>query len=149
VCVGQVFVEFGKADTADLGYWLLAEGRHLGYATRGVRLVSTWALTTLSVARVPLWTEPENSASPACCRTKRLRPRRRASILWSTPRWAALRCRLLLAPSKRCDVGHGNGTSSLRAGCRRGAEKRHAGTCVRPELSRRCLGRPLPARRRR
>jgi RimJ/RimL family protein N-acetyltransferase len=63
VCLGQVFADFGHAETADVGYWLLPEGRQRGYATRAVRLLSSWVLTTFPVARLQLWTEPENTAS--------------------------------------------------------------------------------------
>jgi RimJ/RimL family protein N-acetyltransferase len=61
--VGQVIVEVRGAGRADLGYWLLAEARGRGLATRGVRLVSRWALEQPGVARLQLWTDPENRAS--------------------------------------------------------------------------------------
>jgi [ribosomal protein S5]-alanine N-acetyltransferase len=69
--VGQVFIEFGDSETADLGYWLLPAGRHHGYATRGVRLVSWWAFTALPVARVQLWTEPENTPAQSVAERSR------------------------------------------------------------------------------
>ena len=46
-----------------MGYWLLPEGRGRGYATRSVRLLSEWALSSLGIARLQLWTEPDNVAS--------------------------------------------------------------------------------------
>ena len=62
-CVGQVFVEFGDDATADVGYWLLPEGRRSGYAARAVRLVASWVFATSPVARLQLWTEAENAPS--------------------------------------------------------------------------------------
>jgi RimJ/RimL family protein N-acetyltransferase len=62
-CVGQVFVEFGNDATADVGYWLLPEARHSGYATRAVRLAASWVFATSPVARLQLRTEPENVPS--------------------------------------------------------------------------------------
>jgi ribosomal-protein-alanine N-acetyltransferase len=64
-CVGQVFVEFGDDRTADVGFWLLPEGRRRGYATRAVRLIAAWVFATSSVVRLQLWTEPENTLSQA------------------------------------------------------------------------------------
>ena len=46
-------------------YWLVAEGRGGGRATRAVRLASVWALGEGGIARLQLWTEPENLASQA------------------------------------------------------------------------------------
>ena len=60
---GQVMVELRDAGRADVGYWLLAEGRGRGRATRALRLVSRWALGQPGVARLQLWTSPENTAS--------------------------------------------------------------------------------------
>jgi RimJ/RimL family protein N-acetyltransferase len=61
--VGQVFVKLGEARIAELGYWLLPQARGCGYATRAVRVVSRWALEALGIARLQLWTEPENLPS--------------------------------------------------------------------------------------
>ena len=62
-CLGQVFVERDDDDRGLVGYWLLREGRGCGRATRAVRLASAWALDELRLARLTLWTEPENAAS--------------------------------------------------------------------------------------
>jgi RimJ/RimL family protein N-acetyltransferase len=61
--VGQVFVEPGEARTAEIGYWVLPEGRGRGHAVRAVRLASRWALAELGVARLELWTETNNVRS--------------------------------------------------------------------------------------
>ena len=60
---GHVLVELREAGRADVGYWLLPEGRGRGRATRALRLVSRWALAQPGVARLQLWTVPENTAS--------------------------------------------------------------------------------------
>jgi [ribosomal protein S5]-alanine N-acetyltransferase len=62
-CVGAVFLEPRGPGICDIGYWLLPEGRGRGLAARATRLVAEWALTLPGVARVELWTEPENVAS--------------------------------------------------------------------------------------
>jgi RimJ/RimL family protein N-acetyltransferase len=64
-CLGQVFIELDEEGRGLVGYWLLSEGRGRGRATRAVRLISTWALHELRLARVHLWVEPENVASCA------------------------------------------------------------------------------------
>jgi ribosomal-protein-alanine N-acetyltransferase len=62
-CLGVVTVELRGAGRALLAYWLLKEARGRGRATRALRLVSPWALSQPGVARVELWTSPENRAS--------------------------------------------------------------------------------------
>jgi [ribosomal protein S5]-alanine N-acetyltransferase len=62
-CLGLVTVERRDAGRADAGYWLLPEGRGGGRATRALRLASRWALAQPGVARVQLWTAPDNLAS--------------------------------------------------------------------------------------
>jgi RimJ/RimL family protein N-acetyltransferase len=62
-CAGFVTVELREAGRAELGYWLLPEGRGRGRATRALRLVSRWALSQPDVARLELSTSPENTAS--------------------------------------------------------------------------------------
>src|SRR6266705_686075 len=54
-CVGESFLFLGDAGIADIGYWLLSEGRGRGFATRATRLLSRWALATLGVERLQLW----------------------------------------------------------------------------------------------
>jgi RimJ/RimL family protein N-acetyltransferase len=60
---GLVTVERRDQGRAELGYWLLAEGRGRGRATRAVRLVSRWALSQPGIARLELSTAPDNKAS--------------------------------------------------------------------------------------
>jgi [ribosomal protein S5]-alanine N-acetyltransferase len=62
-CLGLVTVEQRDAGRADLGYWLLPEGRGLGRSIRALRLVSRWALSQPGVVRLQLWTAPDNTAS--------------------------------------------------------------------------------------
>ena len=62
-CLGQVFVELEGEGRGLVGYWLLAEARGRGLATRAVRLIAAWALNQLKLARLTLWTEPENTPS--------------------------------------------------------------------------------------
>lgn len=61
--VGQVFVEPGEAATAEIGYWLLPEGRGRGFAARAVQLVSRWAFQQLDLQRLSLWAEADNVPS--------------------------------------------------------------------------------------
>jgi RimJ/RimL family protein N-acetyltransferase len=46
-----------------LGYWVAAEARGSGVASRAVRLLASWALDELELGRVQLNVEPENEAS--------------------------------------------------------------------------------------
>jgi RimJ/RimL family protein N-acetyltransferase len=62
-CFGLVTFELREAGRAELGYWLLPEGRGRGRATRALRLMSRWALSQPGVARLELATSPENTAS--------------------------------------------------------------------------------------
>lgn len=48
---------------AEIGYWVAAEARRHGIATRAVRLVADWASRDLGIARVELMTRIENVAS--------------------------------------------------------------------------------------
>ncbi len=47
------------------GYWLAAEARGRGLATRAMRLLCEYAFAELGVLRIELWIEPENTASVA------------------------------------------------------------------------------------
>lgn len=49
--------------TPQLGYWLGAEARGHGYATRAATLLAEWATRDLGVARLELEIEPDNVAS--------------------------------------------------------------------------------------
>jgi ribosomal-protein-alanine N-acetyltransferase len=60
---GEVAVRRDEESRAIVEYWLVADGRGGGRATRAVRLSSAWALGQGGVARLQLWTEPENLAS--------------------------------------------------------------------------------------
>ena len=51
------------ADNVQLGYWVKAEARGRGVATRALALLSRWAFAELGAARVQLLTEPANRAS--------------------------------------------------------------------------------------
>ncbi len=62
-CFGVITVELHGQERVEVGYWLLPEGRGRGRATRALRLVSRWALSQRTVARVELGTAPENAAS--------------------------------------------------------------------------------------
>jgi ribosomal-protein-alanine N-acetyltransferase len=62
-CFGVVTVELRDGGRAELGYWLLPEGRGRGRATRALRLVSRWALSQPDMARLELSTSSENRAS--------------------------------------------------------------------------------------
>ena len=61
--LGEVALRLEDRSIANLEYWLLPESRGRALATRAVRLVSTWAFEELGIARLQLWTEPENLAS--------------------------------------------------------------------------------------
>ena len=49
--------------TAAIGYWLTAEARGQGYATRGLRLLGEWAMAEHDLARLQLTCDPQNIAS--------------------------------------------------------------------------------------
>lgn len=61
--VGAVFLQHDESGRGDIGYWVLAEHRGHGYATRGLRLAARWALESLGWARAQLWIEPDNAPS--------------------------------------------------------------------------------------
>lgn len=60
---GLVTVERRDAGRAELGYWLLPDGRGRGHSIRALRLVSRWALSQPGVFRLQLSTAPDNPAS--------------------------------------------------------------------------------------
>lgn len=45
------------------GYWVRADARGRGVATRGLRLLSRFAFDELGVQRIEVWIDPENTAS--------------------------------------------------------------------------------------
>jgi RimJ/RimL family protein N-acetyltransferase len=53
----------GDPGVASIGYWLRAEARGRGAASRALRLVSRWAMTELGIERLFLTTAPDNVAS--------------------------------------------------------------------------------------
>jgi ribosomal-protein-alanine N-acetyltransferase len=61
--LGEVAIRPEAYSRAIVEYWLVAEGRGGGRATRAVRLASGWALGEGGIARIQLWAEPENLAS--------------------------------------------------------------------------------------
>jgi len=56
-------LEIGKAGRGDVGYWLLAQARGRGYATRALRLLALWAISDVGVARAQLWVATDNIRS--------------------------------------------------------------------------------------
>ena len=64
--VGVTRVLLGLVDPfglAEIGYFLLPEGRGRGYATRTVRLVAGWVFDDLGLGRLQARTQPGNVAS--------------------------------------------------------------------------------------
>lgn len=64
-CLGHVWIAVDQADPhrGSVGYWLLAEARGQGLATRSVQLVSRWALGELGMGRLSVSVEPSNDRS--------------------------------------------------------------------------------------
>ena len=62
-CLGHVFIERDGDGRGSVGYWLLEDGRGKGRATRAVRLMASWALPEMRLARLQLHTGTENVAS--------------------------------------------------------------------------------------
>lgn len=52
-----------REGVAGIGYWLVPEARSRGYATRAVRLLTTWGLEEAGLDRIEAWVEPGNDAS--------------------------------------------------------------------------------------
>ena len=57
-----------SARSIEVGYWVAPWARGRGVATRAVRLLAPWALTTLRLARVALDIDAPNAASRAVAR---------------------------------------------------------------------------------
>ncbi len=49
----------------DVSYWLAPEARGRGVATRALRMLSSWAFTTLGLSRLRLWAHTDNRPSRA------------------------------------------------------------------------------------
>lgn len=62
-CFGLVTIDVRDLHRLELGYWLLPAGRGQGRATRALRLVSRWALSQPSVARLEIGASTQNTAS--------------------------------------------------------------------------------------
>ena len=61
--LGGVGLRGGEDSVGEIGYWVKREARGRGVAPRAVRLVSEWGLRERGLARISLFTEPENTAS--------------------------------------------------------------------------------------
>jgi len=59
---------------AEIGYWLLAPARGRGYATRAVELLCAYAFEELGLARLELFTMPDNVASMRLAKRTGFRP---------------------------------------------------------------------------
>src|SRR5262245_56074439 len=67
--VGSVHLVFHGDWRASVAYWLAAEARGRGYATRSVVLLTRWAYETLAgLVRIELWSIVGNEASDAVAR---------------------------------------------------------------------------------
>ncbi len=49
--------------SVQFGYWVAAEARGRGVATRALRLIADWTLATTDLVRLDLYTHPENHVS--------------------------------------------------------------------------------------
>jgi RimJ/RimL family protein N-acetyltransferase len=56
-------IEVRLGETGSIGYWITAEARGRGIATRATRLLAHWAVTEGGVERLELTTHPDNVAS--------------------------------------------------------------------------------------
>jgi RimJ/RimL family protein N-acetyltransferase len=56
-------IEVRLGETGSIGYWVAAEARERGIATRALRVLSRWAVTDGGIERLELTTHPENIAS--------------------------------------------------------------------------------------
>ncbi|MGI8595418.1 MAG: GNAT family N-acetyltransferase [Solirubrobacteraceae bacterium] len=62
--LGSVGVRLDEVQRcAEMGYWVAADERGRGVATRAIRLVSRWAIGELGVGRVQILAAPDNAAS--------------------------------------------------------------------------------------
>jgi RimJ/RimL family protein N-acetyltransferase len=62
--LGSIGVRFSEeGDVGEIGYWLRADARGRGIATRSLVLIARWALERSGVGRVHLRADPENTAS--------------------------------------------------------------------------------------
>ena len=76
--VGATHLAFYSDWRASVAYWLAAEARGSGLATRAVRLVTQWGFETYSsLVRIELWSIVGNEASDAVARRAGRLPSRR------------------------------------------------------------------------
>ena len=61
--LGAISRHGGDGHRAWFGYWLAPEARGRGVATRALRLLIEWTLSTTDVIRMELYTDPDNDAS--------------------------------------------------------------------------------------
>ena len=62
--LGQVYLALiGVARECRLGYWVVPDQRRKGFASRAIRLASTWVLTTTDTYRLVAEVHPDNVAS--------------------------------------------------------------------------------------
>ena len=61
--VGSIGMRCHGDGRGTVGYWVAAEARGQGVATRALKLISGWALDGLRLERLELMAEPENEAS--------------------------------------------------------------------------------------
>jgi RimJ/RimL family protein N-acetyltransferase len=97
VATGQVVGSMGarhlepEQGVAEVGYWVRADARGRGVATRALRLITSWLLDDLGLARVQLRADVDNVASQRVAeragyvaegvvRSARFNPRRRRRI---------------------------------------------------------------------
>ena len=61
--LGAIGFRTPNPGTGEIGYWLAADARGRGAATRAVRLICEWAFGELGLVRMQLLTHPENAPS--------------------------------------------------------------------------------------
>jgi [ribosomal protein S5]-alanine N-acetyltransferase len=113
-CVGHVWVNLDGSGRGEVGYWLLAEARGNGFATRSVGLISRWAFRDLELARLSLLTEASNEQSRRVAersgfvREGFFAPIRRSqadvSIAWSSRCFPQTRARITPDRTPRCPL---------------------------------------------
>ena len=78
--VGSIGMRCHGDGRATVGYWVAREARGRGFATRGLKLISNWALDVIGLDRLELIAEPENEAS---CKVAERAGYRREGVLRS------------------------------------------------------------------
>jgi RimJ/RimL family protein N-acetyltransferase len=61
--VGAIWLDLGPSGRTNIAYWLLAEARGSGLATKAVVEVARWAFDALGVQRIGLLADPRNASS--------------------------------------------------------------------------------------